>query len=102
MPVRPVDDKPSDTLVVVSGEGFWTGSSTLPHLHQLDRDNEASLHELGPWWCPANQMQTRPTNAGVRMPAGAASSTLLSRSPSIRIGRLASLIGADRAVGLAS
>jgi hypothetical protein len=34
MPVRPVDDKPSDTLVVVSGEGFWTGSSTLPHLHQ--------------------------------------------------------------------
>jgi hypothetical protein len=37
MPVRAVDDKPSDTLVVVSGEGFWTGSSTLPHLHQLDR-----------------------------------------------------------------
>jgi hypothetical protein len=35
MPVRAVDDKPSDTLVVVSGEGFWTGSSTLPHLHQL-------------------------------------------------------------------
>jgi len=34
MPVRAVDDKPSDTLVVVSGEGFWTGSSTLPHLHQ--------------------------------------------------------------------
>src|SRR5690349_7980180 len=34
MPVRTVDDKPSDTLVVVSGEGFWTGSSTLPHLHQ--------------------------------------------------------------------
>jgi hypothetical protein len=34
MPVRVVDDKPSDTLVVVSGEGFWTGSSTLPHLHQ--------------------------------------------------------------------
>ena len=32
--VRAVDDKPSDTLVVVSGEGFWTGSSTLPHLHQ--------------------------------------------------------------------
>jgi len=32
--VRTVDDKPSDTLVVVSGEGFWTGSSTLPHLHQ--------------------------------------------------------------------
>ena len=34
MPVRAVDDKSSDTLVVVSGEGFWTGSSTLPHLHQ--------------------------------------------------------------------
>ncbi len=32
--VRTVDDKPSDTLVVVSEEGFWTGSSTLPHLHQ--------------------------------------------------------------------
>src|SRR5476651_2142322 len=30
-----VDDKSSDTLVVVPGEGFWTGSSTLPHLHQL-------------------------------------------------------------------
>jgi len=37
MPVRAVDDKPSDTLVVVSGEGFWTGSSTLPHLHHLPR-----------------------------------------------------------------
>jgi hypothetical protein len=34
MPVRAVDDKSSDTLVVVPGEGFWTGSSTLPHLHQ--------------------------------------------------------------------
>jgi len=34
MPVRAIDDKSSDTLVVVSGEGFWTGSSTLPHLHQ--------------------------------------------------------------------
>ena len=33
--VRAVDDKPSDTLVVVSGEGFWTGSSTLPHLHHV-------------------------------------------------------------------
>src|SRR3954454_10190410 len=35
MPVRTIDDKTSDTLVVVPGEGFWTGSSTLPHLHQL-------------------------------------------------------------------
>jgi hypothetical protein len=34
MPVLAVDDKSSDTLVVVSGEGLWTGSSTLPHLHQ--------------------------------------------------------------------
>ena len=35
MGARTVDDKSSDTLVVVSGEGFWTGSSTLPHLHQI-------------------------------------------------------------------
>jgi len=33
MGVPAVDDKASDTLVVGSGEGFWTGSSTLPHLH---------------------------------------------------------------------
>ena len=32
---RAIDDKSPDTLVVVSGEGFWTGSSTLPHLHQF-------------------------------------------------------------------
>ena len=38
MGARPVDDKPSDTLVVVSGDGFWTGSSTLPHLHQTSLD----------------------------------------------------------------
>jgi hypothetical protein len=42
MPVRAVDDKPSDTLVVVSGEGFWTGSSTLPHLHQPAAQRRAS------------------------------------------------------------
>jgi hypothetical protein len=35
MVVRAFDDKLSDTLVVVSGEGFWTGSSTLPHLHHF-------------------------------------------------------------------
>jgi len=35
MVVRAIDDKSPDTLVVVSGEGFWTGSSTLPHLHQF-------------------------------------------------------------------
>lgn len=33
--VRTVDDKASDTLVVVSDEGSWTGSSTLPHLHHI-------------------------------------------------------------------
>jgi len=38
MVVRALDDKLSDTLVVVSGEGFWTGSSTLPHLHQFRPD----------------------------------------------------------------
>jgi len=37
MLVRRIDDKPSDTLVVVFGRRFWTGSSTLPHLHQLLR-----------------------------------------------------------------
>ena len=42
-----VDDKASDTLVVVSGEGFWTGSSTLPHLHQLDPGDEARLVTVG-------------------------------------------------------
>ena len=35
MAARPFDDKPSDTLVVVFGRRFWTGSSTLPHLHQI-------------------------------------------------------------------
>jgi len=35
MAARPVDDKPSETLVVVPGDGFWTGSSTLPHLHHF-------------------------------------------------------------------
>lgn len=35
MAAGPVDDKPSDTLVVVPGEGSWTGSSTLPHLHHI-------------------------------------------------------------------
>src|SRR4029079_19581865 len=43
MPVRAVDDKPSDTLVVVSGEGFWTGSSTLPHLHQHSVPSRADM-----------------------------------------------------------
>jgi hypothetical protein len=41
MAVRRVDDKASDTLVVVSGDGFWTGSSTLPHLHH------SSFHARG-------------------------------------------------------
>src|ERR671912_2481796 len=43
MSVRAVDDKSSDTLVVVSGEGFWTGSSTLPHLHQRFSLREVAL-----------------------------------------------------------
>ncbi len=43
MAVRRVDDKASDTLVVVPGEGFWTGSSTLPHLHHFS--SLASLPE---------------------------------------------------------
>src|SRR5687767_2726408 len=53
MPVRAVDDKSSDTLVVVSGEGFWTGSSTLPHLHQYatpDRDSTASSRVANHVW----------------------------------------------------
>ena len=48
MPVRAVDDKPSDTLVVVSGEGFWTGSSTLPHLHHsIARRSPGPLSDRG-------------------------------------------------------
>ena len=34
-----IDDKASDTLVVDSDEGFWTGSSTLPHLHHIESQN---------------------------------------------------------------
>ena len=51
MPDRAVDDKPSDTLVVVSGEGFWTGSSTLPHLHhfQLPRPGVSLFRNFGAW-----------------------------------------------------
>jgi 1,2-phenylacetyl-CoA epoxidase catalytic subunit len=47
MLVRAVDDKASDTLVVVSDEGFWTGSSTLPHLHQHLAMQNAALDERG-------------------------------------------------------
>ena len=47
MPVRAVDDKASDTLVVVSDEGFWTGSSTLPHLHQRLITQNAAPDERG-------------------------------------------------------
>src|SRR5262245_2070744 len=69
MSVRAVDDKASDTLVVVSGEGSWTGSSTLPHLHHEDgrvlmpcthvdqiQDVRPSAHgcedclRIGGWW----------------------------------------------------
>ena len=52
MLVRPVDDKSSDTLVVVSDEGFWTGSSTLPHLHhQLIAKTPRSMSAASS--CPA-------------------------------------------------
>ena len=50
MPVRAVDDKPSDTLVVVSGEGSWTGSSTLPHLHHtFERTAAMAPGSRRPW-----------------------------------------------------
>ena len=49
MPVRAVDDKASDTLVVVFDKGFWTGSSTLPHLHQIVRRGP-SMRVLGIVW----------------------------------------------------
>ena len=54
MPVRAVDDKPSDTLVVVSGEGFWTGSSTLPHLHQLEANKMPGRDDIGIVRCLVN------------------------------------------------
>ena len=68
MPVRAVDDKPSDTLVVVSDEGFWTGSSTLPHLHQPPSLCSALIMPTGaprsgycPAACPTSTMPvTRP------------------------------------------
>jgi len=47
MGVRPVDDKASDTLVVVSAEGFWTGSSTLPHLHHFSPGPDAAYYGAG-------------------------------------------------------
>ena len=48
MPVRAIDDKPSDTLVVVSGEGSWTGSSTLPHLHHHTMTPRSALIAMPP------------------------------------------------------
>jgi len=42
MAARSFDDKSSDTLVVDFGRRFWTGSSTLPHLHQTLRDDGAA------------------------------------------------------------
>src|SRR4051812_35235882 len=54
MPVRTIDDKTSDTLVVVPGEGFWTGSSTLPHLHQYLKSSSDPNEDRtpGPFACP--------------------------------------------------
>jgi hypothetical protein len=50
MLVRAVDDKASDTLVVVSDEGFWTGSSTLPHLHHQLIASAARIPDRGSTW----------------------------------------------------
>src|SRR4051794_32383105 len=68
MPVRAVDDKPSDTLVVVSGEGFWTGSSTLPHLHHSISTCRGR--------CPRGLARARALSATAGAPAG--------RGPSVR------------------
>ena len=64
MPVRVVDDKSSDTLVVVSGEGFWTGSSTLPHLHHytFPRMRAPGIHR-------ADLTDTRQPRVGLRAEA---------------------------------
>jgi len=59
MGAPPVDDKPSDTLVVVSGEGFWTGSSTLPHLHHMTGVG-ANATAGGTGVCGAPPCQMRP------------------------------------------
>ena len=64
MSVRAVDDKPSDTLVVVSDEGSWTGSSTLPHLHHTFRppthgayDEQQSRWPIGQLFSPCDNGQ---------------------------------------------
>ena len=76
MAVRAIDDKASDTLVVVSGEGFWTGSSTLPHLHHFfargsrivlagrsRRARHANTGETRPPMCPSRVFRpTRPND----------------------------------------
>src|SRR5829696_6597272 len=68
MGVRTVDDKPSDTLVVDSGEGFWTGSSTLPHLHQLpptlaaDEDDPGNAGVVGVVRLPVDDVALRVPN----------------------------------------
>jgi hypothetical protein len=67
MPVRAVDDKPSDTLVVVSDEGFWTGSSTLPHLHQLPRP---AARDAGAAAAPKDMAQHEWSLHGQRAPFG--------------------------------
>ena len=53
MAVRRADDKASDTLVVVPGHGFRTGSSTLPHLHHFSRLARYRAHmPASPRWTP--------------------------------------------------
>ena len=47
LPDDGADDKPSDTLVVGFGRRFWTGSSTLPHLHQNVDAHDADPARVG-------------------------------------------------------
>ncbi len=69
--VRAVDDKPSDTLVVVPGEGSWTGSSTLPHLHQSRCTHAVCTTQLQIGLIPPGS-NTRCVQSGIdRIPLGA-------------------------------
>src|SRR5512134_274774 len=86
MGARPLDDKPSDTLVVVPGYGFWTGSSTLPHLHQhsLAADQPGVVAVA-----PASALSARAisfaqaaiASHGRKSPSGALTTAAIARSP---------------------
>src|ERR1035437_5381350 len=72
---RAFDDKLSDTLVVVSGDGFWTGSSTLPHLHQFAATlavGPSCRGSLGrePSGCRVRLKPASPILAAMSQPAG--------------------------------